>query len=131
MEHEKEIVQVTDINQVDTSKPHVTNLNQDPQLSRIINYSIDLEECRVGKRNIEPKNDIEIGGMGIRNLHAVMTREKDEKSYIEPIFEGEDSGCYLNGEHINQKQEIKNLDRISFGTNNMFIVIIPEEEPRD
>ena len=63
--------------------------------------------------------------MGIRNLHAVITKE--DKLYIEPIFEGEDSSCYLNGDYLTEKKQISSFDRLTFGTNNMFVVIIPQE----
>lgn len=59
---------------IDESKPHIANLNQDPQLSRKINYSIDTTETTIGKRGADPKNDIEIGGMGIRKLHAIIKK---------------------------------------------------------
>ena len=55
---------------VDPTKPHISNLNEDPQLSRKINYSIDRDRSNIGRRNVQPQNDIEIGGMGIRQLHA-------------------------------------------------------------
>jgi len=60
--------------QVDLKRPHLANLNQDPQLSRKVKYSIDKEETRVGKRGISPPNDIEIGGMGIRKVHAIIQK---------------------------------------------------------
>ena len=124
------MTKITDINNVDTNRPHLSNLNQDPQLSRMINYSIDKERIQIGKRKCEPPNDVEIGGMGIRNLHAVITRDEEERIFIEPIFEGEDSSCYLNGDYLTEKKEMKTLDRLTFGMNNMFIVIIPEGQPR-
>ena len=34
---------ISDIHKVDKNKPHLSNLNPDPQLSRKINYSIDTE----------------------------------------------------------------------------------------
>ena len=71
----KNMAKITDINTVDTTRPHLSNLNQDPQLSRMINYSIDKEKINIGKRKCEPPNDVEIGGMGIRNLHAVITQD--------------------------------------------------------
>ena len=43
---------------LDTSRPHISNLNEDPQLSRKINYSIDTECTKIGRRNTDPKNDI-------------------------------------------------------------------------
>jgi hypothetical protein len=62
----------------------LSNLNEDPQLSRRINYEIDKEHARIGKRGCEPANDIEIGGMGIRKNHAIITKI-DNKFYIEPL----------------------------------------------
>ena len=68
--------QITDINKVDVNRPHLSNLNQDPQLSKLIKYSIDRERVTIGKRKCEPSNDIEIGGMGIKTLHAIITMEE-------------------------------------------------------
>lgn len=39
---------------------------------------------KVGKRGNTPPNDIEIGGMGIRPIHAVFTY-KEDKIYLQPI----------------------------------------------
>lgn len=50
MEHDSSYP-ISDVTKVDRNKPHLSNLNQDPQLSRKINYSINNEETRVGKRN--------------------------------------------------------------------------------
>jgi hypothetical protein len=74
--------------QIDISRPHLTNLNEDWQLSRKINYSIDCSKTRIGKRNIEPPNDIQIGGMCIRNLHAIIHRDEKDGFHIEPIYSG-------------------------------------------
>jgi hypothetical protein len=68
-EHEDE-----DFQRIDIKKPHLANLNQDPQLSRKVKYSIDKEETKVGKRGLNPPNDIEIGGMGIRRVHAIIKK---------------------------------------------------------
>ena len=101
LEHENESNKFSDVNKVDKTKPHLSNLNQDPILSQRINYSIDKEETKIGKRGAEPTNDIEIGGMGIRHLHAVISKGEDGKIYIKPLFsEEEDSSCYLNGDSL-------------------------------
>ena len=91
------------MNKVDQHRPHLSNLNQDPQVSRRINYSIDKEVTKIGKRGAEPINDIEIGGMGIRNLHAVLSKDEEDKIYIDPIEETEDSSCYVNGDAVTKK----------------------------
>lgn len=49
---------ISDVHKVDKTRPHLSNLNQDPQLTRKINYSIDKELVKIGKRNAEPQNDI-------------------------------------------------------------------------
>lgn len=74
-------------------------MNQDPQLSRKVRYAIEEAETKIGKRGAEIKNDIEIGGMGIRKLQAVIRREDDD-FIMNPTFDGEESGCYLNGDMI-------------------------------
>lgn len=43
---------------------------------------------KIGKRGSEPINNIEIGGMGIRALHAVIHIDEEGKLFIEPIFKG-------------------------------------------
>ena len=68
--------------------------------------------------------------MGIRSIHAII-KKMEEKFYLEPIFEHEESSCYLNGDHLTKKEQVYHLDRVSFGTNNMFLVIVPDSEPRD
>lgn len=37
----------------------------------------------------------------------------------------------MNGDNISQKTELRNLDRLTFGTNNMFVVVIPGHDPRE
>ena len=73
------------MSKVDKTKPHLSNLNQDPQLSRKINYAIDKEVNHVGKRNAEPHNEIEIGGMGIRNLHALIKNNSENRIFVSPV----------------------------------------------
>jgi pSer/pThr/pTyr-binding forkhead associated (FHA) protein len=113
---------------VDPSRPHLVNLNPDPQLSRKIKYSLDSDQSRIGKRGLTPPNDIEIGGMGIRQLHALILRRGDE--YFVSVGEGEGSGCFLNGDEIPKEERLLHLDRISFGTNNIFLLLLPGTLPR-
>lgn len=74
--HEKEEEDAYAV-KIDLTKPHLSNLNEDPQLSRKINYLLEPQNT-IGRRNLTPPNSIEIGGMGIRNLHAVIVLEEDE-----------------------------------------------------
>lgn len=48
-------------------------------------------------------NDIEIGGIGIRKNHAVITKQ-DDKFYITPLdFSTENSDVYVNGDVLTEK----------------------------
>ena len=79
-------------------------------------------------------NIIEIGGMGIRKLHASIERKEEEGGVnllITPQEFTEESNCYINGDQISQQEKLFHLDRLSFGTNNMFLVLIPGTEPRE
>lgn len=85
---------------------------------------------KIGKRGSDPVNDIEIGGIGIRKNHAVITKQED-KFYITPLdFSTENSDVYVNGDVLTEKFEIFHLDRISIGATHMFIVMIPGTQPR-
>lgn len=70
--------------------------------------------------------------MAIRHLHAIITKSEDGKIFVEPIFsEDEDSNCYINGDPVLEKMELKDYDRLTFATNNMFVVQIPGGERRE
>jgi hypothetical protein len=111
------------------AKPHLSNLNEDPQLTRKVNYALDIECCNIGRRNSDPPNQIEIGGMGIRKLHASIIKS-GEDFLIKSVSEGEESNCYLNGDLILAETKLFHLDRLSFGTNNMFLFLLPGSQPR-
>lgn len=115
---------------IDKSRPHLSNISQDMQLSRLINYSIDTDLTTIGKRHVVPPNDIELVGMGIRETHAHILKE-DGHYMIEAITQDEDANCYLNGDLVETKVELHHLDRLSFGTNYMFLVLIPGTDSRD
>jgi hypothetical protein len=87
-------------------------------------------QSTIGRRNLTPPNTIEIGGMGIRNLHAVILKEEGQY-FLKPEFEGLDSNCFLNGDQAIKQERLYNLDRVSFGTNNIFLIMIPGNSPRE
>lgn len=43
---------------IDMTKPHLSNLNEDPQLTRKVNYALEIECCTIGRRNTDPPNQI-------------------------------------------------------------------------
>lgn len=63
--------------------------------------------------------------MGIRDLHAVIVKE-EEDFFLVPACKNGESGCFVNGDMIGGKEKLFHLDRISFGTNNIFLLLIPK-----
>jgi len=41
---------------------------------------------------MDPPNIIEIGGMGIRQLHAIITKKESEEGQVEYVISPEDCG---------------------------------------
>lgn len=56
------------------SLPHITNLNEDPQLSGMLYYNMLECPIHIGRKNGEPKPKIIIGGIGILPNHAVFEK---------------------------------------------------------
>lgn len=116
---------------IDITKPHLSNLNEDPFLSRKICYSLDKDEVRIGKKNVEPKNDIEIIGLGVVPLLATISRTAEGKYHLTPKYDTEmesassDNFVYINGQLAVAECELLNKDRLKFGVNSIFLVIIP------
>ena len=60
----KEIVQwlnLTQASDVDLTKPHIINLNEDHLLNGKVAFSLDKPETFVGTRKGDPENDIVLG----------------------------------------------------------------------
>lgn len=58
----------------DKTLPHITNLNEDSQLSGMLYYNLNECPIHVGRKNGEPKPKIIIGGIGILPNHAVFEK---------------------------------------------------------
>jgi hypothetical protein len=68
--------------------------------------------------------------MGIKPLHAIIKKSAEGVFSIQPATEGGETGIHLNGDNLTSSAELKNFDRLNFGTNIIFIVCIPNTEPR-
>ncbi|EAR96121.2 kinesin motor catalytic domain protein (macronuclear) [Tetrahymena thermophila SB210] len=111
-------------------KIHLTNLNEDPVLNNKIKFSLDKEYIYVGRKNATPLPDIVLGSMGIKEKHAIFIKSID-KLYLVPYEESCSEYIHLNGERVNQQIELYHMDRIVFGTNSTFLVIIPNGKQRE
>lgn len=70
------------------SKPHLTNLNEDSQLSQKIFYSLEKEDGDpfiIGKKSEGHKNDLEINSFGLPQCLATIT-QTEEGIFLNPVF---------------------------------------------
>lgn len=59
-------------NKVDICLPHLVVLNEDPQLSYKLKYSLIDESIYIGRKHGNPSPQIVLAGIGIKNNHAII-----------------------------------------------------------
>ncbi len=76
-------------------------------------------------------------GHGVLPLLAAINFLEEEHKYVivpksDPKAEGftSDNFVYLNGQLLEEEAELLNMDRLKFGVNSIFLVIIPGSEQR-
>ena len=106
------------IEKVDISKPHLIVLNEDPQLSHKLKYSLKELPIYVGRKHGNPQPKIKLSGIGIKQNHAIFA---EAIKYI-----------YINGKKMKSQdgQKLKNKDRIVFG-NNTIMVYMEKSDGKD
>jgi kinesin family protein 13 len=105
----------------DYESAHVTNMNEDPQLTGQILYNLDkMGQVFVGRRNANPAPHIILNAIGIQQSHARI--EKTDSGYFLR------SGCkeaeaylFVNGNRYSQPTQLFHLDRICFGLSTFFV----------
>ena len=65
---------------VDMKKPHLIVLNEDPQLSYKLKYSLVDFPVYVGRKNGKPQPQIVLSGIGIKMNHAIFEIVEDEEN---------------------------------------------------
>lgn len=74
----------------------------------------------------DPKNTIQIEGLGMVHSHAKIKVAKDFNSIsIEPL-DVQNGKITLNGNQLKEKKDLKHKDVLVFGVKNAFKVIIPK-----
>lgn len=114
--------------EIDRSVPHITNLNEDSQLSGRIVYNFDEIPFVVGRKNGEPKPNIILSSSSVRPRHCKFDKDEDEHVYLEPIDPACSEYLYVNGQKVFEKVRLGHLDRIIIGTSTVFLFKIPGEE---
>ena len=106
---------------VDKTLPHLLVLNEDPQLSHKLRYSLNELPVYVGRKHGNPPPQIVLSGIGIKPNHAVFLKEGDNILLVQRDKEAR-KYIFINGKNIpEQGQIINHKDRIIFGTNSIFI----------
>ena len=117
--------------EIDLNEPHLVVLNEDPQLSHKLRYSLKNLPFYVGRKQGNPTPQIVLSGIGIRQNHGVFIRRGDNI-----VLKANDNGAkeyiFINGKKLdNDDGEIlNNKDRIIFGTNTI-LLFMKESDGKD
>lgn len=118
------------IEKFDETQAHLVNLNEDPMLTRKIKYPLDKDQVLIGRKNVEPPNDIVLGGVGVRIHHATIVK-RDGAYYLEPTEDEQgESNCFINGQLVAEPTRMFHEDRLVLGSNSTFLMLLPGEERR-
>ena len=112
------------IEKVDIDKPHLIVLNEDPQLSHKLKYSLKELPIYVGRKHGNPQPKIKLSGIGIKQNHAIFVQgDKPNEIIIKPNESDAIKYIYINGKRLKSQdgQVLRNKDRIIFGSNTIMI----------
>ena len=131
VEEAKKNDQATLGEKVDINEPHLVVLNEDPQLSHKLRYSLKTLPVYVGRKHGNPTPQIILSGIGIKQNHAVFIQEGDN-IVLKPNEKDAKEYIYINGKKIQNElgQVLQPKDRITFGTNTI-LVFMPKSDGKD
>lgn len=99
-------------------------LNEDPQLSFKLKYSLKDLPIYVGRKHANPPPQITLSGIGIKVNHAIFKKDSNNNEiYLKPYDPDAKDYIFINGKKLINKEGVmlKNKDRIVFGTNSIFL----------
>uniref|UniRef100_A0A2P2I1T5 Kinesin-like protein 6 n=1 Tax=Hirondellea gigas TaxID=1518452 RepID=A0A2P2I1T5_9CRUS len=108
-------------------KPHIYNLNQDPQLSGRIVHILRPGTTTIGNRKGSP-SDITMMGPGIQQQHAVITVTQKNTVNLKPG----NSECrvMVNGSLLQGEAELCHNDRLVIGSTQIWLFQHPGNKPK-
>lgn len=115
-------------NTVDLSGPHITNVNEDNQLSGRVVYNFEKTPLSVGRKNANPPCDIVLASSSVSIRHCVFDMDSEGQVTLEACDEKSSKFLVLNGKRVEQKMVLNHLDRIIIGTSTLFLFKIPGAE---
>lgn len=115
---------------VDISLPHVVVLNEDPQLSHKLRYSLKDLPIYVGRKHGNPTPQITLSGIGIKVNHAIFKSDNIGNIILRPNEPDAKEYIFINGKKVpnNDGQILRNKDRITFGTNTILLFMTSSTE---
>lgn len=106
-------------------KPHLLNLNEDPQLDRKVQYDIKPEEpLFCGRRNKASNFKLQLAGSGIQPEHCKFVLDPNQTFvFLTPLDPKAVSQIRVNGQVLQDMSGIKLRpnDRICIGPSSLFI----------
>ncbi|CAL8085086.1 unnamed protein product [Calicophoron daubneyi] len=124
-------------------KPYLSNLNEDPQLSGVIQHLLVHKNTGLGRRQAGA-DDCVIGdktqkvywvhmqGLGIATEHAILIRHGKTGSKVElRVLEGVNKLTKVNGTPVRESVFLQHNDRILFGSHQLYLFKNPLAEKRD
>ena len=107
-----------------SGKPHLLNLNEDPQLDRKVAYAIEEgEELTCGRRKKGSDHKLQLGGTGIDTDHVKWVLQDDGTVKIIPLSEKAMPQIKVNGVALTSMDGLvlKANDRICIGPSAIFL----------
>jgi len=108
------------------SKPHITNMNVDPQLHGRLVHMCTKPSNSIGNQK-PPKSDIVMTGPGIHAEHAVIS-ESGGKFKIKPV--NKDCRLLVNGQQAQGETDLQHNDRVVVGATQIWLFQNPKENTK-
>ena len=120
------------IEKVDINFPHLIVLNEDPQLSHKLKYSLKELPVYVGRKHGNPTPKIKLSGIGIKTNHAIFVEGNENEIILKPNETDAIKYIFINGKRLKNSdgQKLKNKDRIVFG-NNTIMLFMEKSDGKD
>ncbi|XP_053314847.1 kinesin-like protein KIF1A isoform X1 [Spea bombifrons] len=108
--------------------PHLVNLNEDPLMSECLLYYIKDGITRVGREDIERRQDIVLSGHFIRDEHCIFrSHTKGCGSVVVMLEPCEGADTYVNGKKLTEPCILRSGNRIIMGKSHVFRFTHPEQ----
>ncbi|XP_068136765.1 kinesin-like protein KIF1A isoform X12 [Hyperolius riggenbachi] len=108
--------------------PHLVNLNEDPLMSECLLYYIKDGITRVGREDVERRQDIVLSGHFIREEHCIFCSDTLPCGSVVVTLEPcEGADTYVNGKKVTEAIILRSGNRIIMGKSHVFRFNHPEQ----